>query len=178
MAIEIEAALERDVERLQEIEVVSGAQFADIGMPEIAADEPPSLDFYRENVAARLISVALDVGEVQGASSERHVAGYILFEPIDAGLHIEQVSVDPQHAGLGIGAALIDTVVVEAQDRGLKQVTLTTFLDVPWNAPYYARLGFEVIGPAKLSIDLQKIRDAEINRGLDQWARVCMRKRL
>jgi hypothetical protein len=38
-------------------------------------------------------------------------------------------------------------------ERNVAALTLTTFRDVPWNAPYYARLGFEVFarehwGPA------------------------------
>jgi GNAT superfamily N-acetyltransferase len=68
---------------------------------------------------------------------------YILTAEIDAGVHIEQVSVDPTHAGRGIGAALIEHVCGLARADGRTAATLTTFRDIPWNAPYYARLGFD-----------------------------------
>ena len=33
-------------------------------------------------------------------------------------------------------------MIGDANNRGLSAVTLTTFCDIPWNAPYYERLGF------------------------------------
>ena len=61
---------------------------------------------------------------------------------LDDGIHVDQVSVSPAHRGERIGAALIDHVAGLARASGRSAVTLTTFRDIPWNAPYYARLGF------------------------------------
>ena len=68
--------------------------------------------------------------------------------------HLEQVSVHPAHAGRRIGARLIDAVLGWAHDRGDRQLTLTTFADVPWNAPYYERLGFRPLPDAALAPQL------------------------
>jgi GNAT superfamily N-acetyltransferase len=119
--------------RLVEIEAAAGRAFADHGMPEIAADDPGSpteLELYR---AAGRAWVAADAGGP---------VAYLLAAEIDGCLHVEQVSVDPAHAGHGIGAALIDHLAAAARADGRPALTLTTFRDIPWNAPYYARLGF------------------------------------
>ena len=61
-----------------------------------------------------------------------------------------------------------------AQLHGLPAVTLTTFRDVPWNAPFYARLRVRVI--EALSPGLQAIRDHEQDIGYDAFGpRVAMR---
>ncbi|MZD06511.1 GNAT family N-acetyltransferase, partial [Streptomyces sp. SID5785] len=55
---------------------------------------------------------------------------------------------------------------------------LTTFRDVEWNAPYYARLGFRVLAEDEVTPGLARIRAAEAAHGLDRWPRVCMRREL
>jgi GNAT superfamily N-acetyltransferase len=94
---------------------------------------------------------------------------------VDECAHIEQVSVRPDHAGQGIGRALIDHVGAWASEQGLRALTLTTFRAVPWNAPYYERLGFTEPpgGPAP---GLAAIMAAETTAGLDPATRVCMRR--
>jgi N-acetylglutamate synthase-like GNAT family acetyltransferase len=56
--------------------------------------------------------------------------------------HLEQISVDPAHGGRGIGTALLLEVVARADAVGARGVTLTTFRDVAFNGPWYARHGF------------------------------------
>jgi hypothetical protein len=55
---------------------------------------------------------------------------------------------------------------------------LSTFRDVPWNAPYYRRLGFADIDIAELDAALIERRNAHIARGLDESKRVFMRRDL
>jgi GNAT superfamily N-acetyltransferase len=55
-------------------------------------------------------------------------------------------------------------------------VTLTTFRDVPWNGPFYERLGFRVVAGAELSAALRAIADDETRRGLDPSRRVAMER--
>jgi 8-oxo-dGTP pyrophosphatase MutT (NUDIX family)/GNAT superfamily N-acetyltransferase len=56
--------------------------------------------------------------------------------------HLEQLSVHPAAGGHGLGTMLLRAVLGEALDRGHDRMTLVTFADVPWNAPWYARHGF------------------------------------
>lgn len=61
---------------------------------------------------------------------------------------------------------------------GAPALTLTTFAEVPWNAPYYRRCGFRVVGGNELTPGLRAIRAREDTHGLDRWPRVCMRRDL
>ena len=80
------------------------------------------------------------------------------------------------HARRGIGAALLDHVGRWAVSRGLDALTLTTFRDIPWNAPYYHRLGFHEV--VDLSPGLAAVVAAAAARGLDPATRVCLRRAL
>lgn len=92
--------------------------------------------------------------------------------------HIEQVSVRPEHARRGIGRQLIEVAREWAVAHELPALSLTTCADVPWNGPYYARLGFEVVSPNRLAGGMRAIRATEAAKGLDAWSRVVMRRRL
>lgn len=155
---------------IQDIEVASGRQFGDIGLRIIADDPPPpvsTLAGYR------------DAGRAWVATDEhdRPVA-FLIADIVDGDAHISQVSVHPDHARQGIGAALIEHVAAWARERGLPALTLTTYTDVPWNGPYYARLGFHPVPDADLPPELRAIRAEETARGLDLWPRTAMHRDL
>jgi hypothetical protein len=57
-------------------------------------------------------------------------------------------------------------------------MTLTTFRDVPWNGPYYTRLGWSALPAADLPPELAAARRHERDLGLDQWPRQAMAKNL
>ncbi|CAM3545692.1 GNAT family N-acetyltransferase [Kibdelosporangium persicum] len=91
---------------------------------------------------------------------------------VDDHLHLFQIAVDPRWAKQGIGTALMQAVFDRAGSRG---VTLTTFADVPWNAPWYTRLGFGVL--AEPGPELAELVAEERRAGLDELgARVVLRR--
>ncbi len=104
------------------------------------------------------------------------VVGSVVVDVIDGCAHIEQISVDPERQGRGLGRALIDEVERWAAGRGLGAMTLTTFTEVPWNRPLYEHLGFRVLAEAEVSSGLRRRRAEEAGHGLDPAARVCLRK--
>lgn len=168
--VRIRAAAEADLPVMQEIERAAGAVFAEIGMQEIADDEPLSLAELAGYQRGGRAWVAED-----GAG--RPVA-YLIVDVVDGDVHIEQVSVHPVAARQGIGRRLIDHVAAYATARGASALTLTTFAEVPWNAPYYARCGFRVVSDSDLSPGLTDIRSREVAHGLYRWPRVTMRRPL
>ncbi len=95
---------------------------------------------------------------------------------LDGSAHVEQVSVHSDYARRGLGAALLDHTATWAQRHGLAALTLTTFTDVPWNAPYYERLGFRHLCDTELTPGLRAVRAREAERGLDAWPRTTMRR--
>ncbi|HAS1153925.1 TPA: GNAT family N-acetyltransferase [Enterobacter cloacae] len=99
--------------------------------------------------------------------------GFILAETHVSSLFILELSVHLDWQGKGIGRRLIACVADQARKRGLASLTLTTFRDVPWNAPFYARLGFEMI--TTLTPELREKREEETAHGLAYDARCAMR---
>ena len=59
-------------------------------------------------------------------------------------VHLEELDVHPLHGRRGLGTRLVQAAFKWAGQHGYRSVTLTTFRDVPWNGPYYARLGFRI----------------------------------
>ena len=167
----IQVAALDDLPLLRAIERTAGVPFRDLGMAPVADDEPPSLTQLTEFQRA---GRALAAYEEPGPAGDSHrPVGFLLWDPVDGCTHIEQVSVHPQHAHRRIGRALIDRA---EQDGSPAPLTLTTFAEVPWNAPYYARLGFRILDDADLTPGLRAIRAHEAALGLDRWPRVCMRR--
>lgn len=97
-----------------------------------------------------------------------------VIEPTAA--HLEEIDVHPEHGRRGLGSRLVLAICTWAATAGYRSVTLTTFRDVPWNMPFYARLGFEVIPPDELSPALISVVQDETCRGLDPTHRVVMRR--
>ncbi|MEV6734679.1 MULTISPECIES: GNAT family N-acetyltransferase [unclassified Streptomyces] len=153
---------------LQAIERAAGECFRGIGMPEIADDEPLPLDELARYQRTGLAWVAVTEADAPLA--------YLIADRVDGNLHIEQVSVHPDGARRRIGRSLLEHLAARAAADSIPALTLTTFEDVPWNAPYYARCGFERLVDGELSPGLKDIRDREAEHGLDRWPRICMRR--
>ncbi len=142
-------------------------------MSRVADDEPPSVEELTTYQRDGRVWVATD----DRADDDRAVA-YLLVDVVDAAAHVEQVSVDPAYAHRGLGRELIDTAAAWAARQGYESLTLTTFTDVPWNGPYYARLGFTVVPDDEAGPELLALRRHERAVGLDAWPRQSMRRRL
>jgi len=88
--------------------------------------------------------------------------------------HLEEIDVHPLHGRRGVGTALVKAVCAWACEAGYAQLTLTTFREVRWNMPFYARLGFIELSPEELRAELAAQVAFEAARGLDPAARVVM----
>lgn len=75
------------------------------------------------------------------------VVGFVHVLTPGEAVHLEQLSVRPEAGRQGIGSALVRAAMREAAARGFRQLTLRTFADVAWNAPFYVRFGFVVTEP-------------------------------
>lgn len=138
--------------------------FGDAIVPALVAPAPSGVD---RDLSGTLHVAVVDADLVGLA----HVTSY------DAHAHLEQVSVLPGHGRQGIGTALVRAAMDEARWTGLERMSLCTYRDVPWNGPFYARLGFaEVI---RLEPFQQRLREHEVALGLDgPGVRVVMEARL
>jgi GNAT superfamily N-acetyltransferase len=170
LAVTFRFAAPHDAQTIRAVEYEAGGRFMSVDMAGIADAPPMDLEVVLRKIAAREIIVALDAGET--------CAGFVMFEPQPERIYVQELNVLTSHAGQRIGAALIEQVAQLARERHLPQLILSTFRDVPWNAPYYRRLGFRDIDMAELDAALIARREAHIARGLDESKRVFMRRDL
>jgi len=156
----IRVAHPREFERLREIEAASDQLFADVGIGPFCEDDEDTLG------RAAIVFVSGDPP-----------VGFASVEVVDDVAHLGQLSVHPSQSRQGRGSALIDAVCAWASSQGYEAVTLTTFRDVPWNGPYYARRGFRIV--EELTPGLSAIRNHEKEIGDDDFGpRVAMRRDL
>lgn len=101
--------------------------------------------------------------------------GFLCAEVFDGDLHIWELAVHHAHQGQGLGRALLHTAIAAAADRGLDAVTLNTFRGVPWNEPFYAKLGFTTLEASAAGPRLTAILQSEIEQGLPGERRCAMR---
>jgi GNAT superfamily N-acetyltransferase len=131
----------------------------------------------RETTSDAVLQSALRQGHLWVALSGNTPVGFAHVEAIDTGTaHLEEIDVLPEHGRRGLGTRLVTEVCGWAASAGYDAVTLTTFSDVPWNRPFYERLGFRVVPDADLPAALRVIADDERRRGLDPSRRVVMER--
>jgi GNAT superfamily N-acetyltransferase len=153
---------------MQAIELAAAARYASVGMASVAMSDPIPLAVLAARVASRSLIVAVTPDDAP--------IGFTVFRPLDGAAYIEEVDVLPSHAGRRIGATLLAGVASRAAGLGLAALTLSTFRHVPWNGPYYRRLGFVEMMAQELTPGLHAVRADNIARGLDETQRLFMRR--
>lgn len=99
--------------------------------------------------------------------------GFALTDAEGDTVHLLELAVHPEHGRRGVGRRLVEAVVTSAREEGRRAVVLTTFADIPWNAPFYERLGFRRLEEGELSPVLARTLREEAADGLRD--RVAMR---
>jgi GNAT superfamily N-acetyltransferase len=117
---------------------------------------------------------ACDLGMLYLVSLVDEIAGFAMASEHERSLHIDVMAVHPDHGRRGVGKRLIRAIIERARCRGLPVVTLTTFRDLPWNAPFYEKVGFQIVDDRTLSPMLRATLAQEANIGLtDRLAMMC-----
>lgn len=167
----VRLARESDVPLLPAIEVAAFAIYAPyavaLGFRPDESPQPTPVEALRAAQETGHLWVAVDVNDGP--------VGFAFVRELDGVAHLEELDVLPEHGGRGLGSALLEAVYVWATGR-YPAVTLATFRDVPWNAPFYARRGFREIPAHQLSPGLCDLVAIERSRGLRTDLRVMMRR--
>ena len=169
MAYTIERGQAVDAARLREIERASGSRFREIGMADVADGDPTPAAILEDRASRNQLLIA--------RAAKGTIAGFLIWSPKDGNAYIEEVSVHPDHAGHKLAARLIDRLADDVRDR-FPALTLSTFRNVPWNAPYYARLGFHEWPFAEAGPDHRESWHHQAANGLDMTKRLFMIRRL
>ena len=159
-----------EIPQLNDVEADAGRSF--LGLPDFAfvADYPlPEEEAYFPFIRERR-AFACDEGG--------RILGFVLMGEVDGRGHVFQVSVRRGHQRRGLGRLLMARGEDWARSRGFSEVSLTTFRDVPWNGPAYARLGYSQVPDGMAGAELAAILANERAIGLFRQVRIAMLKRL
>jgi GNAT superfamily N-acetyltransferase len=163
---DVRPARREDLPALASVELAAQALFAHVGMPELADAPVLSLAEVERFAADGFVAVA--------EHARGGIVGFVVVRPLGGAAHVQELDVHPDHGRQGLGRALLGRALAWARDAGFRTATLSTFRDVPWNAPFYARVGFREVAPEDASPELQALRAAEPSNGLDLARRVLM----
>ncbi len=164
---EIGLARPDEVARLPEIEHRASALFDTVPWTASLPAIPMSLDDFVEAQREGLFWVARSLAD--GPSALRWSSGWTT-----GNFTSRKLDVLPEHGRRGIGTALVRAVCDWAVSQG-RSLSLTTFKDLPWNQPFYERLGFRVLSDAELTDPLAACVARETAAGLPRAQRVVMR---
>jgi GNAT superfamily N-acetyltransferase len=163
---EIRAAVAADLPRLPQIERAAAALFAEFGFADLFGSVLTPASELEEGFRSGRLWVA--------ATPDDGAVGFALASVVGGNAHLDELDVLPEHGRRGIGTALVEAFLRWAGESELRAATLITFRNVPWNAPFYKRLGFRVLGATDLTPALSQLLRLEVERGLPTANRVAM----
>lgn len=170
----IRPAGRHDIQPLRAAEDAAAQRFRSIGMAWLAEAgvTPPAIVQRYIEAGTALIAVPPRGG----------IAGFAFYEICGQTCYLAELSVVPEYSGRRLGAWIIERTAERALSAGAAVMVLRTFRDVPWNAPYYARLGFRPAEPGAedrapyTEPPLREIPSSEAAGGLDPDQRLFMEK--
>jgi GNAT superfamily N-acetyltransferase len=133
-AVTIRMARPADLPSIDPIDASAAETFTRFGQPLPDGSAPAPEGHWAGVQAAGLLWIADD--------AEAGPVGFLASKRVEGALYVEQVSVVMQRQQQGLGRRLMLAAIDWARGERLAAVTLTTFRDIPWNAPFYASLGF------------------------------------
>lgn len=168
----VRSAAPRDIPSLPAIERAASRRFAELGLEAAVLTDVTTIEALTEAARAGLLFVAEDLATADAGSA---LVGFAFCQRLGADLLLGELDVLPSHGRRGIGSALVRHVLEHAHQASFESVVLTTYRDVAWNAPLYARLGFEPVARSAWSRPIQDLVSEEDHLGLRAEERVVMR---
>ncbi|MGO4571145.1 GNAT family N-acetyltransferase [Microvirga sp. 2TAF3] len=166
----IRIARTEDLDKLAPIERSAASMFRDVGLVWLA--EGDTMD------PAVLAALCRDGTLWAAVDGEDEPVGFLAAHALDDAFYIAEISVARSHQWQGIGVRLIAAATDHARAAGFGTMTLTTYRDLPWNGPFYAKLGFMEVDPAEAEPGhVGKLR-AEAEAGHDPSRRCIMARNL
>lgn len=173
----IRLAKETDIDALPGVERTAAKRFLPyLEQLEISAELLEGLTpvhFLRRSQREQRLWVAIPEGDPSGKLKSQPV-GFVVTKLLHSSSFVVELSVHPDYGRCGIGSALIEACCVGALSRGARQVMLTTFRYVPWNIPFYQRLGFRQVSAEQWSPEIAAIVQHEARYGFAKEHRVVM----
>lgn len=184
----IEPARRADLAGLPELERAAARRFALVpGLERLAEGPVTPLETFEQARERGCLWVARIDGQVRGfALCRRPPESDGARRTAD--LHLHEMDVDPDYGRRGLGRALVSAIEAEARSRArgegnnsgriCPRLSLITFRDVPWNGPFYRRLGFRPLPEEQWGSWLQRLWRQDGQAGLDPSRREMLAKDL
>jgi GNAT superfamily N-acetyltransferase len=168
--VRIQLAAARHLAHIPKIERAAATLFSEKDLPLHIRHKVTDPDVLRDAFNESRIWVAL------GDADE--VVGFARIDFIDDAVHLDEMDVLPAYCRRGIGTRLAQTVMDWAMRSGYGAITLVTFRHLPWNGPFYEKLGFVELDPGELGVHMTDLIEAEAAEGIDVRNRIGMKLRL
>lgn len=162
---DVRLATPADISALPAIERAAAALFPAVDLPPPLREQVTPIEGFRRAQRERRLWVAI--------APDGTLAGFALASLHGHHAYLDEMDVHPIHARRGFGRALVNAVAVSFRQQGAQSLGLTTFSHLPWNAPFYARLGFRRLDDTGLCPRLAAALTHEARLGLRQ--RIAMR---
>jgi len=166
----LRAARPEEIALLPQIENAADEQYVRVGLRRVLAMPPASVTSLEHGRRHGMLWVA--------TSPLNRVVGFALMNLPGGTAWLDQLSVLPRWQGRGLGASLIDRTAERARELGHDMLYLSTYLDVPWNAPFYARRGFAPLPRGAWPTAFRRQFMIENSHGHPPWRRTIMQRRI
>jgi [ribosomal protein S18]-alanine N-acetyltransferase len=103
---------------------------------------------YHNELQSRIDTIML-VARPDPVPHENQVAGFIVARLYAEELHVNNVAVRPEFRGQGIGSALLQMTLEQAQERGAKMAQLEVRAGNAEAQKLYQKCGFTIVGRRK-----------------------------
>lgn len=166
----IRAARRHDIALLPQIENAADERYVRLGLRQVLTMPPASVASLEQGRRDGRLWVAV--------SPLNRVVGFALMKFPGGTAWLDQLSVLDRWQGRGLGAALIDRTARHARELGQDKLYLSTYLGVPWNAPFYERRGFASLPRGEWPPAFRLQFMIENSHGHPPWRRTIMQRRV
>jgi len=168
---EIRLANLNDLPEVKEIELEAAHRFDGSGLLDAITDADQNVctfdpDKLRELTAKQQVWVVC---------LDNKTVGFAICSIFGNRVFLEEIDVMMAHGRRGLATRLIRTACSWAKEKGLVAMDLATFEEVPWNAPFYKKLGFEILPRHQWTPEIIEQWQHEEKSGLPMDKRVVMR---
>ncbi len=102
------------------------------------------------------------------------IIGFAAIRAVGRDLHLAELSVARAHQRSGAGSLLLRAAMIDGRNSGYSAITLNTYRDIPWNAPFYARFGFVEVENLEGRPHLLESHEGAAAQGLPMERRCAM----
>jgi len=162
---EVRLARPDEVGGLPDLERAAARAFAPWGLDALFSSATTPIEIFRDAQAREHLIVAVREGAP---------VGFAMISRVDWHAHLDELDVHPEHARRGIGRALVDAAIERARAEERTRMTLATMRAIPFNGPWYARMGFRELAEEELGPGLRTILRAELAGGYPRPDRVIL----